>query len=62
MANKLTLEQFRKLTKNFIVDENGKTNKKCPLCGDDVIVERNGSASTIKCATEGCFSSTGRGL
>lgn len=62
MASKLTFEQYRKITKDFTVDENGKTNKKCPLCGNDVIAERHGSVSTIKCATEDCFSSTTRGL
>ena len=62
MASKLTLEQFLKLTKNLIVDNAGKTNKECPLCGNDVFAERNGSSSTLRCNTEGCFSSTGRGL
>ena len=59
---KLTLEQFLELNKNIIADDNGNTNKKCPLCDNDVIVERTGTAITIKCKTPNCFSSTGRGL
>lgn len=62
MASKLTLEQFEELTDNLIVDETGKTNKKCPLCGNNVFAERNGSASTIKCESENCFSTTSRGI
>lgn len=62
MATKLTLEQFEEITDNMIVDDTGKINKKCPLCGNDVFYERNGSASTLKCKTENCFISTGRGI
>lgn len=62
MANKLTKEQFLKLNANITVDKDGNTNKKCPLCGNDVVVTYSGSVITTKCKTNGCFSTTGRGI
>lgn len=59
---KLTLDQYLELNENLVVDENGNTNKKCPLCGNSVVVEHTGTAVTIRCKTSGCFSSTGRGI
>ena len=60
--NKLTFNQFLELNKNIVADDNGKTNKKCPLCNNDVIVERNGTAITLKCKTPNCFFETLRGI
>ena len=58
----LTREQLLELNCNLLVDENGTTNKKCPLCGNDIVVETIESACTIKCKTPNCFSSVGRGI
>lgn len=60
--NELTLNQFLELNKNLIVDKNGNTNKKCPLCGNTVIVEKNGTGRTIKCKSTNCFFETLRGI
>lgn len=60
--NELTLNQFLELNKNLIVDNNGSTNKKCPLCNNDVIVERNGTGRILKCKSENCFIETLRGI
>ena len=60
--NELTLKQFLELNKNIVVDKNGITNKKCPLCNNDVIVEQNGSGRTMKCKTQGCFAEILRGI
>ena len=62
MAIELTREQFIELMDNIAVDENGNTNKKCPICGNDVISEDFGSAYTLKCKTRDCVSLDFRGL
>ncbi len=62
MAKELTLQQFLDLNHSIIVDENGNTNKKCPLCGNDVIVIKDGSAITTRCKSKGCFEEFGRGI
>lgn len=62
MAKELTMQQFLDLNHSITVDENGKTNKKCPLCGNDVIVIKDGSSITTKCKTQECFVEVGRGI
>ena len=62
MEKKLTKEQFMAVMSNLSWDENGNTNKKCPLCGNDVVIEVVGRLSTTKCKTPDCFSITGRGI
>ena len=59
---KLTKEQFLELNTNLIVNEDGTTNKKCPLCGKNVFAEINGTAITIKCESASCFRETMRGI
>ena len=60
--NELTLNQFLELNKSIVVDKNGSTNKKCPFCNNDVIVEQNGSGRIIKCKVQGCFEEVLRGI
>lgn len=62
MEKKLNSEQFDEIMTDLVWDENGKTNKKCPLCGNDVVIEVVGRVSTTKCKTPDCFSITGRGI
>ena len=62
MATKLTDEQFMKIMTNAVVNPDGSTNKKCPICNNDVICEDEGSAHTVKCKTPGCFSVVARGI
>ena len=61
MATKLTAEQFEKINDNLIVYANGETNKKCPLCGGDIVVENESTCYSIKC-DDNCFSIDCRGL
>lgn len=61
MATKLTVEQFEKINDNLIVDTDGKTNKRCPLCDGDIIVEKISTCHSIKC-NNNCFSIDCRGL
>ena len=62
MEKKLTKEQFLEVMSYLTYDENGNTNKKFPLCGNDVVVEVVGTAITTKCKTPDCFSCSGRGI
>ncbi len=62
MRKELTMEEYENLTINMIINNDGTTNKKCPLCGNDVIVIEVGMSGTIKCKNENCFSKTYRGL
>ena len=62
MDIKLTREQYIEVGTNMIVYPDGTTNKKCPICNNDVIVESHGSADTIKCKTPGCFRIDIRGI
>ena len=59
---KLTKEQVIEFFTDFIYDENGNASKKCPLCGNDIVVTFNGSSSETKCKTPGCICLCSRGL
>lgn len=58
----LTLEQFDDLMKDINVRSDGTTNKKCPICGNDVIVKQISSISTLKCKGKECFTVVFRGI
>lgn len=62
MDSDVTLKEFDYINDGIISDENGNTNKKCPRCGNDIIVIERGSAYTIKCKTPGCISLDFRGI
>lgn len=58
----LTTIQFLELNKNLIIDENGNTNKLCPICGNVVKVQRNKGSTSIYCESNLCFKESMRGL
>ncbi len=63
MDNMLTKKQYLSLMDHIEWDENGNTNKKCPLCNNDIIIEYLGtSLSRIVCKTTGCVCIENRGL
>ena len=62
MEKKLTKEQALELMDNITCDENGNTNKKCPLCGNDIIAIFTGRSSEVKCKTPNCVSISCRGI
>lgn len=62
MAKDLTFKEFESLNENLTVDKNGHTNKQCPCCGTDVVIEHYGSSYTMKCATKDCISLDFRGI
>ncbi|MCC8073060.1 MAG: hypothetical protein LIO62_02915 [Clostridiales bacterium] len=40
----------------------GKTDKKCPRCGNDIILEEGRSWYSIRCKTDNCISLDFRGF
>lgn len=62
MATKITTAQFEELNNNLTVDENGHTNKKCPICNNDVVIETVDNCYTMKCLTKDCLAIDCRGL
>lgn len=42
--------------------EFGKTNEKCPRCGNGIIVEDLGRSYTVKCKTDNCIYLDYRGI
>ena len=63
MATKTTLEEHRLLidAENDIA-QYGKTEKTCPRCGNEIIIEDNGSAYTVRCKTDNCIRAEFRGI
>lgn len=63
MATKTTIEEhkFLVLAENDIV-QYGKTSKKCPRCGNEIILEEKKNSYTIRCKTDNCISASFRGL
>lgn len=63
MATKTTIEEHKFLVgaENDII-KNGKTEKKCPRCGNKIIVEEAGTSYSVRCKTENCIIATFRGI
>ena len=40
----------------------GKTNKKCPRCGNEIIIEEMGLSYAVKCKTNDCICAEFRGI
>lgn len=40
----------------------GKTNKKCPRCGNEIIIEDEKLSYSVKCKTTNCIKAEFRGL
>lgn len=58
----ITLVEFEKLNENLIVEPNGHTNKKCPRCGCDIVIESKGKSYTMRCRTQNCIALDFRGI
>lgn len=63
MATKTTVEEHRYLVEaeNDII-QYGKTNKKCPRCGNEIIIEEKNTSYTVRCKTDNCISAEFRGI
>ena len=62
MDIKLTNEQYTEIMTNAVANPDGSTNKKCPICNNDVIFIQEGRANIIKCKTQGRVSIVTRGI
>ena len=40
----------------------GHTDKRCPICGGRLMIERSGNSCTVKCEKDGCIKMTCRGI
>mgnify|MGYP006934539150 CR=1 FL=1 len=40
----------------------GKTDKRCPRCGNEIIIEEMGTSYAIRCKTDGCLYTAFRGI
>ena len=63
MATKTSLDEHRFLieAENEIA-ENGVTNRKCPRCGNEIIIENNGSGYAVRCKSKDCIKAEFRGI
>lgn len=63
MAIDLTKKEIEILDKaDNDLAEFGKTNEKCPRCGNEIIVEESGKSYTVKCKTSDCIFLDYRGI
>lgn len=63
MAIKTTLEEHRfLLNAEEDIVKYGKTERKCPRCGNDIIIEEVGNSYSVKCKTDGCIHADFRGI
>ena len=63
MAIDLTKKEIEILDKaDNDLAEFGKTNGKCPRCGNEIIVEESGKSYTVKCKTPDCIFLDYRGI
>lgn len=63
MGTKTALEEhdFLVSAENDIV-QNGNTKKKCPRCGNNIIIEMQGASYSVRCKTEDCIAAEFRGI
>lgn len=53
--------EFLVSAENGIV-QYGKTEKKCPRCGNEIIIQDEGSSYSVKCKTKNCIEAEFRGI
>ncbi len=58
--NKKEYEALDKAAMEFFRE--GKTNTKCPRCGNSITVSVAGNSYTVKCDTKGCIKESIRGI
>lgn len=63
MGTKTTISEHELLlaAENDIV-QYGKTEIKCPRCGNEIIIEDKGSSYSVRCKTKNCISDDYRGI
>ena len=63
MANNTSLSEHKFLVsaENDIVLF-GKTTKKCPRCGNDIILQDHGASYVVRCASNNCIKAEYSGI
>ncbi len=63
MATKTTIDEHKFLVSaEDDIIQNGKTEKRCPRCGNEIMIEDKGLSYSVKCKTDNCISAEFRGL
>jgi hypothetical protein len=44
------------------IAQNGSTTKKCPRCGNEIVIEDYGSGYAVRCKSKECIKAEYRGI
>jgi hypothetical protein len=59
MGIKITKQDIMKVLE-IIADD--KSENKCPVCGNDIVIVENGTSYSVKCKTKDCVDFSSRGI
>ena len=63
MGIKTTIEEHRFLVEaENDISEKGKTAKRCPRCGNEIVMEETGASYAIRCKSKDCIKAEFRGI
>lgn len=63
MSTKTTIPEHKLLVSaEDDIIKNGKTEKRCPRCGNNIIIEDKGTSYSVRCKTDNCIVAEFRGL
>lgn len=63
MDVKTTIEEHKFLVSaETEIVERGKTDKRCPRCNNEVLIEETGTSYTVRCKTLNCIKADFRGI
>lgn len=63
MATKTTIAEHRFLVSaEDDIIKNGKTEKRCPRCGNIIVIEDKSASYSVRCKTDDCIVAEFRGL
>lgn len=58
-----TIEEHRFLVEaENEIAQNGSTTKKCPRCGNEIVIEDYGSGYAVRCKSKECIKAEYRGI
>ncbi len=63
MATKTTIAEHKFLVSaEDDIIKNGKTEKKCPRCGNSIVIEDKNTSYSVRCKKDDCIVAEFRGL
>ena len=62
MEDKTREEHNLLLDAEYDITSSGATDKKCPRCGNDIVLEENCNSYVVRCKTDDCISAEFRCL